>query len=521
MSQSKENKSQTKAERQAKRHQEERANRRSMALYTLVGVVVVVAAVAMILWNSGILQRNLTAVEVNGSKYTVADVELYFNSAYNTTVNTSIQQYYTTPFNTSESTKDQVYDEETGQSWYDYLMEQALENLKSDTILAAKATEEGYTMSQEGQESLDANIKQLETAWLTSNYPSRESYVRTNFGSFMTYDRLVELINMQALASDYIRSQVEAVTHTDEDYQAYYAENADTLDTYTLTQFLFQATVNTVDDEGNTIEMTDEEKSAALEEAKAEQKALAEELQAKLEAGEDPAALAEEYSEQLYSSVISRRTVGSSLAASPYSEWAMDESRQAGDVTLSEYDAGTGTVYNYYVVLFEGRELDESATHNVRHILVAAEQDEGASEPTQEQYDEAYAKAEELLNEWKAGEATEDSFAALATENSADSGSASDGGLISNITADSTYVDTFKDWALDPSRQSGDTGIVQNTGSSTKGWHIMYYVSSGAPIWKQTTANGLLNQDYENLVNAAVEGATVTESFGMNLVSGK
>ena len=49
----------------------------------------------------------------------------------------------------------------------------------------------------------------------------------------------------------------------------------------------------------------------------------------------------------------------------------------------------------------------------------------------------------------------------------------------------------------------------------------MYYVSSGDPIWKQTTANGLLNQDYENLVNAAVEGATVTESFGMNLVSGK
>lgn len=71
---------------------------------------------------------------------------------------------------------------------------------------------------------------------------------------------------------DYIKSQVSAITHDDADYQTYYNENADALDTYLYSQFVFQAAVDTVDDEGNTIEMTDEEKSAALEEAKAEQK---------------------------------------------------------------------------------------------------------------------------------------------------------------------------------------------------------------------------------------------------------
>ena len=157
----------------------------------------------------------------------------------------------------------------------------------------------------------------------------------------------------------------------------------------------------------------------------------------------------------------------------------MDSSRQAGDITLAEYDSTSA--YNYYVVRFEGRQLDESLTADVRHILVAAEQDEGATEPTQEQYDAAYTKAEELLNQWKAGDATEDSFAALAEENSADASSASEGGLISNVSINSGYVDTFTNWALDPSRQPGDTGIVQNTGSSTKGWHIMYYVSSNDP----------------------------------------
>ena len=139
MSQSKETKTQSKAEREEKRHQEERADRRTMALYTLVGVVVVIAAVVLLVWNSGILQRTLTAVEVDGVKYTAADVEFYYNSTYNQIVNTYTSQYYTAPFDTSVSTKDQVYDEETGETWYDYLMGAALDSLTHDTALAKQA----------------------------------------------------------------------------------------------------------------------------------------------------------------------------------------------------------------------------------------------------------------------------------------------------------------------------------------------------------------------------------------------
>lgn len=521
MSEPNENKIQTKAEREEKRRKEERANRRSVALYTTVGVVVVVAAIIMMVWSSGILQRTLTAVEADGVKYTAADVDFYFNSTYNSVVNQYMQQLGMAPFDTGTSLKKQVYDQESGQTWYDYIMERAMKNLKSDTALNAKAAAEGYTLSQEAQEELDSTVAQLDTGWVSYGYASRDAYIRTIFGSHMTYDRAVELLTQQTFASDYLQTQLNAIKHGDEDYQAYYTENADSLDTYTLSQFVFKASVATTDEEGNTIEMTDEEKTAALEEAKAEQKALADELKAKLEAGEDPQALAEEYSEQLYSSTVSRQITGSNLVqyGLPYADWAMEEGRQAGDITLSEYDATSS--YNYYVVIFEGRELDNTPTANVRHVLVAAEQDEEATEPTQEQYDAAYAQAEELLNQWKAGEATEDSFAELAKENSADTGSAENGGLISNISSNSGYVETFTDWALDPSRQPGDTGIVQNTGSTTKGWHIMYYVSSGDPIWKQNAATGLLNQDYTQLIEDSIAGMTVTEGVGMNFVSGK
>ena len=55
-----------------------------------------------------------------------------------------------------------------------------------------------------------------------------------------------------------------------------------------------------------------------------------------------------------------------------------------------------------------------------------------------------------------------------------DTGSAANGGLITNISSRSGYVDTFTDWALDPDRQPGDTGIVQNTWQLCQG--LAHYV---------------------------------------------
>ena len=68
------------SQREQKKLQEERQNRRSTILYAVVGVICVVFAAALLIWNSGILQRTLTAVTVNGVKYTAADVQYYFNT---------------------------------------------------------------------------------------------------------------------------------------------------------------------------------------------------------------------------------------------------------------------------------------------------------------------------------------------------------------------------------------------------------------------------------------------------------
>lgn len=143
---------------------------------------------------------------------------------------------------------------------------------------------------------------------------------------------------------------------------------------------------------------------------------------------------------------------------------------------------------------------------SVRHILVCPKKDESTDEttptastdPTQAtedtgfteaQWNACYAEAERILEEWKSGEATEDSFAALVPVYSEDGGSLNTGGLYENIDPTSSYVENFLNWAVDMNRQPGDTGIVQ----TEYGYHIMYFVS-GKPYWIEAARTQLLSE---------------------------
>jgi len=460
-----------------------------MRLYAVAAAAVAVLAVFLLVWNSGVIQRNTAAVTINGVKYGPADVQYY----YNTVVNQSGLS--------ASSLEKIIMDESTGQTAKEYFQEQAVDTMVTTAALCGKARAEGYEMTQEARDELDQALEGLNSSWRSAGYASRDVYLRAILGPYMTYDRLKALMEEQALASDYAAAQVDAIAITEEEEEAYYQENKDALDSYTITQFVFRASVPAAA-EGE--ERSDEETAALLEAAKTEMKAKAEELKARLEAGEDPEALAKAYEEDLYSSEISAVSGGESDSAygvsgvnTSYAEWAKDAARKNGDVTLAEYD-GTSS-YIYYVARFEGRVRDDTRSNSIRHILISG--------------DGAQARAQELLDQWKAGEATEDSFAALAAENSEDTGSASRGGLITNVSPTSNYVIPFRDWANDSGRKDGDTGLVE----SDYGWHIMYYVSA-EPVWRQIAGEAIRADNYARIRDAAREGYEAVQGFGMKFV---
>lgn len=184
------------------------------------------------------------------------------------------------------------------------------------------------------------------------------------------------------------------------------------------------------DEEGNSIEVTDEMKAEAMAAAKT----TADAIYAAYKAGTSLEDAAAEYeSTATYASSDSF-----SYSSSVLGEWLYDDARQAGDSAVLE-DSDSS---NYYVVVFNGRSRNEYNTVNVRHILIQpeaselSEDDEGYEDDVAAKDAEAAQKAQDILDEWKAGDATEDSFAALANEYSQDPGSNTTGGLYEQACTD-------------------------------------------------------------------------------------
>lgn len=142
--------------------------------------------------------------------------------------------------------------------------------------------------------------------------------------------------------------------------------------------------------------------------------------------------------------------------------------------------------------------------YDVRHILISpkggTKDDKGNTTYSEAEWEACRAEAQALLDKWAAGEATEEAFAKLAMEHSADPGSKEEGGLYDDLTKDTSFVQPFKDWYLDESRQVGDTGLVK----TDYGYHIMYF-SAVEPQWIAHCRDSIIGDTLSAAITAAQE----------------
>lgn len=162
----------------------------------------------------------------------------------------------------------------------------------------------------------------------------------------------------------------------------------------------------------------------------------------------------------------------------------------AADLAPTEEELEAYYQENEAELIQAGASKEDGNISNVRHILICPKADDGATEYTDEQWAAAEAAANELLEQWLAGDATEESFTHLAVENSEDPGVVENYGLYEGIYNGSGYVSAFESWAIDPARVVGETAVVK----TEYGYHIMYFVSTQGPLWKNSCEQSLLSE---------------------------
>ena len=499
--------------------------KRNRILYTVLGIAVAVAVIVLLVWDSGIIQKNAVAASIGGTDYTVADVSYYYNQTKNNFINTVEmykQQLGYDPFgyDTSKSPAQQTYstNEETGEvtTYADFFLQSSLDGMQRIAALNAAAEAEGYTLSEEGKKDLedrDAQINDL----ATQNNTSRKAILTSLYGSYVTEAQYEENLYRGFLADDYQNAHQEAIDTSDSALDAYFEEHQDILSSYSYHYAPMSGIPEAkTDADGKAIEATEEEKTAAMADAKAR----AEAMMAAVKAGEDFDTIAKDYvsekDKDTYSTkgVTLRTGVLGSTISSVFQDWMTDSARKEGDIQVFENN-GNG----YVVVQYVDRVRDDLSTVNVRHILIKPEAEtEDATQFTDEAWAAAEEQAKTILTQFMAGEKTAEAFGKLADEHSDDGRStsgdlAAPGGLYSNVKP-GDMVEAFDAWIYDDARKEGDTGLVK----TEFGWHVMYFAGRNEPSWKLSAKSALVNDTMTTWLEELVANYEIVEADGLSSV---
>lgn len=444
------------------------AYKKKVRLYSIIAIVLVVAVAALLVWNSGVFQRGKTAATLGSEKLTAAELGYYY---YGT-------RYMYAAYgiiDTSKSDAEQIYDSENNKSYRDFFLESALTNAQRTQAVYDKAIAAGYKLA-DVQDQVDAQIEALKQSGAASGYSYKTTLIAM-YGEYMTpavYEKLVgcELV-ADAYYEDVYNEKLDAVT--DEEIQAYYGENADTLDTFEYSYLYFKADpVVDTNDDGS--ERTDDEIAAEKERVMAAAKEKAEQALADYEGGLPLSSINENLSASTYTDHTS--VVGSSSISSLYREELLKLGTD--EAAVVEYEN-----YGYYVVVYHGRHLDESATADIRQIYISAEVADGAEEPTDEAWAAAETKANEILAAYENGEKTPEAFGKLADDNGM-----TDGGLATGVAA-ASLSDDRGEWVFAEGRTAGDAAVIKYESGSYHGYYVVCYQGENVPTWKISSRSAL------------------------------
>ena len=472
-----------------KRKEEKEKEKKEERISTAIGIVVLVALVCLVASFPirTYLATHETYVVVNGEA--VNKVE--FDYQYNLTKNNYITQYgsYLTYFglDTSKDLSTQMYSDTL--TWQDYFEQNAVESLKQNKALMAEAKAAGFTYDTTDEYN---TFKETIKTSAASAGISEKEYVRSIYGSYATMGRIEEYVKNDMVMNAYYQKLQEDNAPSDDEIQSYYEENKATYDSVDYRLTTIEADLPT-----EPTELADPVEATTAPDADTDGTATTDTTQdtayqpsdAEIaKAMEDAKVLADDAEKTVAKDGEAHENEKKSSVSYLISDWLFDDARKAGDTTVITNDNS----HCYYAVAFEKRYLDETPSADVRVII-----------PTEDK------TGEEILEEWKNGAATEDSFAELCKKYTQDTSAVENGGLFEQVTK-TGMTEELSNWIFDNSRQAGDTVAITVSGTT----YVLYYIGQDQPEWKINIKNTLVSDTMSQHMQDITADVTVEDPKG-------
>lgn len=440
-------------------------------------------------------------MQVGDMQYTLNDINYMYVSIFNQ-VYTQLYYYVGSGISNYVDVKADLSEQNVSeeQTWDDYIRENIEYSIKDMTALYLAAKEEGFELTGEYKTNIDSIKSDLENA--AEEYgTSLEDYITAMYGPGMDYDTVYKMSEISYYAAAYAEAKQDSMEVTEQEMRDRYEANKNDYDTVSFRFCSFYY--------GDDIEnYTDEDVAAyrAKAEAVADAKTVDEFKAAVIEnVAEDKKENYEADSATLYSGAKYTDIGYDGLA-----DWLFASERKAGDTMVYEDETNGG----FIPVMFVERVSADYEPVDVRHILIMPEKgDDGTA--SDEAWAAAETKAKEVLEEFLAGDKTEETFAKLAEEKSEDGGSNTNGGLYSGVTK-GQMVAPFEEWCFAEGRQPGDTDIVK----TSYGYHVMYFSGRGENNIYSSLKSTLVTEKFDNWLNGLSDALEVTKLDGFEQVGG-
>lgn len=483
----------TKYDRKVERRKEQKAKEeRDKKISRITGIVLAAALVCFVASFPirTFLTVNGTYITVDGESVSRVEFDYYYNVAISNYLSGQGAWLYYAGIDLSGDLSQQMYSEDM--SFKDFFDEMAVDLMAQNKALEKEGRAAGFTY--------DTAEKYKEYMESLKEYASKEGvsareYIRGTYGAYATESRVKPYVEEMMYANAYYESVVEDMVISQDEIEQYYNEHKNNYD-------LIDFRLNSVSAElpKEPTELADPVESAAPAESTAPAEGEGsgtDGAESEYEPSEaEIAAAMEKAKAEAENMEKTIKTEGNQTVGAFYSDvlyilrdWLFAEERNPGDTTVIE-DASSN---RYYVLAFEKRYRNAAPTVDARVVMTNN------------------GNGQEILDEWKSGEATEASFAELSDKYNDPAVTDAQGGLYEEMQV-SYLAAELGDWFGDSSRVKGDTAVISPEGDTYS--YVVYYVGANREEWIVNIENTLRSSRASEYADKLAESITVEDKKG-------